>query len=53
MYENIAVRENAQVKMRRMVFLEINESGLIEKAISVFDESVINTTLSAGLYLYS
>lgn len=45
-YKGIPAKEGANVKVRLMLFSEFDDNGLIEKAISVYDEGIIQTTLS-------
>lgn len=45
-YKGLPAREGANVKVRGMFFFEFNEDGLVEKAVSVFDEGVIEATLT-------
>ncbi|KAL2070998.1 hypothetical protein VTL71DRAFT_14024 [Oculimacula yallundae] len=53
-YAGIALRKNAVVRMRGMLFLEFNDEGLVVKVISVYDEGVVQTTLTGtGGWLYT
>jgi predicted ester cyclase len=53
-YAGIAVKENAAVRLRGMLFLEFSDEGLVEKVIHVFDEGVVNKTLTGtGGWLYT
>ncbi|CAI6331188.1 unnamed protein product [Periconia digitata] len=52
-YLEVEVDDENLVRMRGMLFFEFNNVGLVTKATGVYDERVVNTTLTGtGAYLY-
>lgn len=52
-YLGTEVKEGSLVRMRGMLFFEFDEDGLVTKATGVYDERVVNATLTGtGGYLY-
>lgn len=52
-YSGIDVKAGAMVRMRGMLFFELDDEALVTKVTSVYDEGVVEASLSkVGGYLY-